>query len=87
MICGSKVKFDILIGCRQGGLESPTLFNYQIPSECTTRQQRLERRMHGIEILIWLLYTNDLVLFCSDISEAQEIIITRQRHDWFPGKE
>ena len=78
MISGSKVKFDILVGCRQGGLESPTLFNYyfdfvlkvcaeeinrkfpdgwglffnyRIPSECTTRQQRLERRMHGIEIL------------------------------------
>ena len=27
-ICGSKVKFDILIGFCQGGLESPTLFNY-----------------------------------------------------------
>ena len=35
----------------------------------------LERRMHSIEILKWLLYADDLVLFCSDISEAQEIII------------
>ena len=102
MVCGSKVKFDILIGCRQGGLESPTLFNYyfdfvlkvcaeeidrkfpdgwglsfnyRIPSECTTRQQRSERRMHGVEVLKWLLYADDLVLFCSDLSEAQEIII------------
>ena len=28
MISGTKVQFDILCGCRQGGLESPTLFNY-----------------------------------------------------------
>ena len=75
MVCGSKVKFDFLVGCRKGGLESLALlnyyfdfvlkvcaeemnikfpdgwelsFNYRIPSECTTRQQRSERRMHGI---------------------------------------
>ena len=27
-ILGSKVKFDVLNGCRQGGQESPCLFNY-----------------------------------------------------------
>ena len=27
-ISGTKTHFDILVGCRQGGLESPTLFNY-----------------------------------------------------------
>ena len=27
-IAGTKVRFDLLVGCRQGGLESPTLFNY-----------------------------------------------------------
>ena len=27
-ISGTKVKFDILIGCREGGLECPILFNY-----------------------------------------------------------
>ena len=27
-ITGTKERFDILCGCRQGGLESPTLFNY-----------------------------------------------------------
>ena len=101
VICGSKTKFDILVGCRQGGLESPTLFNYyfdfvlkvcaeeinkkfpngwglnfdyRIPAQCTTRQQRGQRRMHGVEIIKWLLYADDLVLFCSDISEAQEIV-------------
>ena len=102
MISGTKVQFDILCGCRQGGLESPTLFNYyfdfvlkvcaeeidrnftdgwglsfnyRIPSECTTRNQRCERRMHGIEIIRWLLYADDLVLFCPDITQAQQIII------------
>ena len=30
--------------------------------------------MHGVEIIKWLLYADDLVLFCSDISEAQEIV-------------
>ena len=102
LISGSKVQFDILCGCRQGGLESPTLFNYyfdfvlkvcaeeidrkfpdgwgisfkyRIPSECTTREQRGERRMHGIEIIRWLLYADDLVLFCPNITQAQHIII------------
>ena len=28
IISGTKVRFDLLIGCRQGGLESPTSFNY-----------------------------------------------------------
>ena len=27
-IAGTKVRFDFLVGCRQGGLESPTIFNY-----------------------------------------------------------
>ena len=101
IITGSKVQFDLLIGCRQGGLESPTLFNYyfdfvlkvcaqeidkkfpdgwglsfnyRIPSECTNREQRSERRMHGLEIIRWLLYADDLVLFCPDITQAQQII-------------
>ena len=101
IISGSKVQFDILVGCRQDGLESPTLFNYyfdfvlkvcaeeidrkfpdgwglsfdyRIPSQCTTRKQRGERRMVGSELIRWLLYADDLVLFCPDIAQAQEII-------------
>ena len=27
-IVETKVRFDLLVGCHQGGLESPTLFNY-----------------------------------------------------------
>ena len=49
-------------------------FDYRIPTQCTNRQQRGQRRMHGVEIIKWLLYADDLVLFCSDISEAQEIV-------------
>ena len=50
-------------------------FKYRIPSECTTREQRGEIRMHGIEIIRWLLYADDLVLFCPNITQAQHIII------------
>ena len=31
--------------------------------------------MHGIEIIRWLLYADDLVLFCPNITQAQHIII------------
>ena len=100
-IAGTKTKFDILIGCRQGGLESPTLFNYyfdfilkvcaeeidrkfldgwglsfdyRISGECTNREQRRFQRMNGTQLLKWLLYADDLVLFCPDLNQAQEII-------------
>ena len=101
-ISGTKVRFDLLVGCRQGGLESPTLFNYyfdfvlkvcaeeidrkfpegwglsfdyRIPGECTNRQQRQDKKMHGVEFIKWLLYADDLVLFCPNIAQAQEIMI------------
>ena len=100
-IAGTKTHFDLLVGCRQGGLESPTLFNYyfdfvlkvcaeeidrkfpngwglsfdyRIPGECTNREQRSQKKMHGTEFIKWLLYADDLVLFCPDIFQAQEII-------------
>ena len=49
-------------------------FDYRIPTQCTNRQQRGQRRMHGVAFIKCLLYADDLVLFCSDISEAQEIV-------------
>ena len=49
-------------------------FEYRIPGECTNREQRRHKRMHGTEIIKWLLYADDLVLFCDDIFQAQEII-------------
>ena len=45
-------------------------FEYRISGECTNREQR----QHGTEFVKWLLYADDLVLFCPDIFQAQEII-------------
>ena len=100
-ISGTKTHFDILVGCRQGGLESPTLFNYyfdfvlkicseeidrkfpdgwglsfdyRISGECTNREQRRLKKMHGTEIIKWLLYADDLVLFCPNLYQAQDVI-------------
>ena len=100
-ISGTKAKFDILIGCRQGGLESPTCFNYyfdfvlkvcgneidkhfpdgwgvlfefRIPNECTNRQQRANGKVHGQELMKLILYADDLVLFCTSIEEAHNIL-------------
>ena len=93
-IAGTKTYFDLLVGCRQGGLESPTLFNYYFdivlkvcaeeidrkfpngwglsfdyrnPGECTNRQQRLYKKMHGTEFIKRILYADNLVLFCPDV--------------------
>ena len=49
-------------------------FDYRIPGECTNREQRHQKKMHGTEFIKWLLYADDLVLFCPDIIQAQEII-------------
>ena len=100
-ISGTKTTFDILVGCRQGGLESPTLFNYyfdfvlkvcaeeidqkfpegwglsfdyRIPGECTNREQRRVKRMNGTQLLRWLLYADDLVLFCTNLHQAEVIM-------------
>ena len=100
-IAGSKIKFDILVGCRQGGLESPTCFNYYfdfvlkvcadaidkefpdgwgvsfdylIPNECTNRTQRASCKARGIHFIKWLLYADDLVLFCTSIEQARRIL-------------
>ena len=40
-ISGTKTHFDILVGCRQGGLESPTLFNYYFDFVLKFAQKRL----------------------------------------------
>ena len=98
---GSKAVFDILVGCRQGGQESPCLFNnyyfdyvlsiaaneidkkfpegwginfeFNIPHTCTNRQQRQRGKMHGREIIRWILYA-DMVLFCKSVSEAEQLL-------------
>ena len=99
-IRGMKVKFDVLVGCRQGGQESPFLFNlyfdyvlraahaideafpdgwgiqfeYKIPHTCSNRRQRQEAKLRGIEIIRWILYADDVVLFCKTVHEAETIL-------------
>ena len=100
-IKGMQTKFDVLIGCRQGGQESPCIFNYyfdfvlkvaamkideafpngwgipfeyDIPHYCTNREQRREGPMKGIEIIRWILYADDLVLFCKSVDDAEKLL-------------
>ena len=100
-IRGMEARFDVLVGCRQGGQESPCLFNYyldfvlkvaaneinerfpggwgvkfdyNIAHQCTNRLQRQSGRMNGVQILQWILYADDAVLFCNTPEEAKELL-------------
>ena len=37
--------------------------------------QRQDKKMDGVEFIKWLLYAEDLVVFCPNITQAQEIMI------------
>ena len=92
---------DVLVGCRQGGQESPCLFNYyfdyvlriaahdidkefpdgwgidmeyNIPHTCTNRSQRQNGKMRGTEVIKWILYADDVALFCKSVNEAKQIL-------------
>ena len=101
-IKGMDTKFDVLVGCRQGGQESPCLFNYyldfvlkvaadeidkrfpdgwgikfdyRISHLCTNRTQvSASGKKNGVQILQWILYADDAVLFCKTPEEAQELL-------------
>ena len=104
-IRGMETKFEVLVGCRQGGQESPCLFNYyfdyvlkiaaneidaaypdgwgiefqfDIPHWCTNREQRAQGRMRGTEIVRYILYADDVVLFCKCASEADKTFVHHQ---------
>ena len=49
-------------------------FVFNIPHLCTNREQRESGRLDGVEIVIWLLYADDLVLFCKIIAEVKTIM-------------
>ena len=96
-----KSTFEVLIGCRQGGQESPVLFNYyfdfvlkiaaceidkafpngwglefkfNIPNVCSNREQREEQKLDGIQVIQWILYADDIVLFARNIDEVQKLL-------------
>ena len=100
-ILGMKENFQVLVGCRQGGQESPCIFNYyfdyvlkvaafdidkQFPEGwgiefefnishlCTNREQRRNGKLNGVQIIQWLLYADDVVLFCKNVAEAERIM-------------
>ena len=101
VIKGMHKAFGVFVGCRQGGQESPCLFNYyfdfvlkvaaleidkvfpngwgisfeyNIPHMCTNREQRQRGRLSGTEIIKWILYADDAVLFCKTIEEADKVL-------------
>ena len=98
---GMKTSFEVLVGCRQGGQESPVIFNYyfdyvlkvaaweidkafpdgwglkfpfNIPHTCSNRDQRSRQKLRGIEIMKWILYADDLVLFAKSAEEAEKLL-------------
>lgn len=44
---GSKVKFDILTGCRQGGLESPSIFNCYFDFVLKICSEQIDKKIAG----------------------------------------
>ena len=100
-IKGMKSAFEVLVGCRQGGQESPVLFNYyfdfvlkvaaaeideafpegwglnfpfNIHNACSDRDQREEQKNIGTEIIKWILYADDVVLFAKNAKDAEIIL-------------
>ena len=49
-------------------------FEFNIPYLCTNREQRKSGRLNGIQIIRWLLYADDLVLFCKNVAEVEKIM-------------
>ena len=49
-------------------------FEYNIPHMCTNREQRRNGRMRGIEMMRWILYVDDMVLFCKTVDEAEQLL-------------
>ena len=49
-------------------------FEFNIPHTCTNRQQRQKGKMRVVEFIRWILYADDVVLFCKSVSEAEKLL-------------
>ena len=61
---------DVLIKFPNTGLK----YSYRIKSESSSREQRSIHKLAGEDRLRMLLYADDIVLFCEDISELQSVL-------------
>ena len=49
-------------------------FDFNIPHLCSNREQRTAGRLSGKEIIHWILYADDAMVFCKSVEEAQIIL-------------
>ena len=49
-------------------------FDFNIPHYCSNREQRQKGRLSGTEVIKWILYADDAVLFCKSVEEAEKIL-------------
>ena len=49
-------------------------FEFNVPHLCSNREQRRAGRLSGKEIIHWILYADDAVVFCKTVNEAQIIL-------------
>ena len=48
-------------------------FEFNIPHFCANREQK-SGSLNGVQIVRWLLYADDFVLFCKSIAEVKTIM-------------
>ena len=49
-------------------------YQFEISHLCSNRSQRRNGKLHGREIMKWILYADDVLLFCTTIAEAEKIL-------------
>lgn len=49
-------------------------FEYNILYMCMNREQCWNGRLRGVEMIRWILYVDDVVLFCKTVSEAEQLL-------------
>ena len=49
-------------------------FDYNIPHTCSNRIQRRVAGLSGTQIIKWILYADDMVVFAKTVNEAEEIL-------------